>query len=258
MKKAILALLALALMAPAVADNKWKNYHWGREDAQKFKLVLNNHLTEDYDQYLEEVIDDWEAANVLKLKSINQPDDAISRYACTPNEGQIIVCNYEYGFFGWVGLAGIWIDKHNHIIAGYTLMNDSYLNLPIYQELGWKQGVLCQELGHDFGLSHQDENHYNDPLFSCMDYQRELWPTPNQHDYDMLVEMYDHEDAYDSFTASGSGHDHGDDDDAVGSEIGVDSTVWGTSYGRNGDAEVFVREFPDGSKALTHILWAPF
>lgn len=252
-------MLALMLTAPAIADNTWGNYHWGREDDGEFELVINNHMTADYDQFFEEVLDDWEDSGVLEFEDVDKPDDSYSRYDCAAHEGQITVCNYEYGFYGWVGLAGIWIDKHNHIVAGYTLMNDSYLNLPLYQELGWKKGVLCQELGHDFGLDHQDESFGNDPLFTCMDYQRELHPTPNQHDYDVLAAMYDHEDAYDSFMGEDDDGDHDhdqDDDDAVGADIGMDSTVWGTSLGREGDAEVFLRAYPDGSKVLTHVLWA--
>lgn len=51
---------------------------------------------------------------------------------------------------------------------------------------------MCQEVGHDFGLDHQDEDHYNTPLGSCMDYSANPVPNqrPNQHDYDMLETIY--------------------------------------------------------------------
>ncbi len=29
---------------------------------------------------------------------------------------------------------------------------------------------MCQEIGHDFGLDHQDENFNNPNLGTCMDY----------------------------------------------------------------------------------------
>jgi len=63
--------------------------------------------------------------------------------------------------------------------------------------------VMCQEVGHTFGLDHQDENHTNTNLGTCMDYTNDPSGTlgtngtlsnehPNQHDYDQLVTIYSH------------------------------------------------------------------
>ena len=48
--------------------------------------------------------------------------------------------------------------------------------------------VMCQEVGHDFGLDHQDENFNNPNLGTCMDYTNDPSTNqhPNAHDYEEL------------------------------------------------------------------------
>src|SRR3990167_937294 len=69
---------------------------------------------------------------------------------------------------------------------------------------------MCQEVGHIFGLNHQDENFGNENLGTCMDYTSDPSGTladpdqlsnehPNQHDYDQLGIIYSH---FDSFTSA--------------------------------------------------------
>ncbi|MGH3734956.1 MAG: hypothetical protein ACRDT6_04955 [Micromonosporaceae bacterium] len=73
-------------------------------------------------------------------------------------------------------------------------MNDTYLGSA---EAAKRLGVMCQEVGHDFGLGHQDENFTNPNLGTCMDYTND-WSTnqhPNQHDYDQLAAIYGHNDS---------------------------------------------------------------
>ncbi|MDQ3915656.1 MAG: hypothetical protein M3323_10065 [Actinomycetota bacterium] len=51
--------------------------------------------------------------------------------------------------------------------------------------------TMCQEVGHDLGLGHQ-----NPPTSgSCME-QGSLWLTPNAHDYDQLAAIHRHSDGY--------------------------------------------------------------
>ncbi len=56
---------------------------------------------------------------------------------------------------------------------------------------------MCQEVGHTLGLDHQDEDFYNESLGTCMDYAVDPTPNqhPNQHDYDMLADIYAHLDS---------------------------------------------------------------
>ena len=48
---------------------------------------------------------------------------------------------------------------------------------------------MCQEIGHDWGLGHQDESGAD--LNTCMDYSSKLDnPDPNAHDYQQLATIY--------------------------------------------------------------------
>lgn len=79
---------------------------------------------------------------------------------CVAPQGRIEVCNASYGYNGWLGLAGISLSG-GHIVSGYTKLNDSYFNSSTYNKPEWRRLVTCQEIGHDFGLDHQDENNTN-------------------------------------------------------------------------------------------------
>ena len=70
-------------------------------------------------------------------------------------------------------------------------------NTPTYNTPAWRQMVTCQEIGHTFGLDHQDENFNNPNLGTCMDYTSNPSTNmhPNQHDYDQLVTIYSHLDS---------------------------------------------------------------
>ena len=56
---------------------------------------------------------------------------------------------------------------------------------------------MCQEVGHTFGLDHQDENFNNANLGTCMDYTNDPSTNqhPNKHDYDELITIYSHLDS---------------------------------------------------------------
>lgn len=61
--------------------------------------------------------------------------------------------------------------RFDHIVSGYTKLNHSYFTRSTYNQPDWKQSVACQELGHNIGLDHQDEDFDNTSRFSCIDYQ---------------------------------------------------------------------------------------
>ena len=94
---------------------------------------------------------------------------------------------------GWLGIASIWLSG-GHISQGTTKVNDTYYTMAQYNTPSWRAAVTCQELGHDYGLAHQDEDFSTDATNSCMEYTS--WPEgnehPDQHDYDQLLEIYDH------------------------------------------------------------------
>ena len=56
---------------------------------------------------------------------------------------------------------------------------------------------MCQEIAHDFGLDHQDENFDNPNLGSCMDYTSDpdgppSNEHPNSHDFQQIAAIYSH------------------------------------------------------------------
>jgi hypothetical protein len=180
--------------------------------------------------------------------------------------GQIEICNQKYGFNGWLGIAGISISG-NHITKGYTKLNDSYYETSTYNTPAWRQFVVCQELGHDFGLDHQDENFENPNLGSCMDYTNDPSTNqhPNQHDYDQLEAIYAHLDSFTTIT--GMIDMMTKDATRPRSDVDIlhDAGQWGApiAFDGAGRPNVFVMPVPnhDGHGPqrfeVTHVLWAP-
>ena len=154
---------------------------------------------------------------------------------------------------GWLGIAGIEVNTDGHITKGYTKLNDYYFNQSYYNSELWRQSVLCQEVGHDFGLGHQDENFDLNDLDSCMDYQDPPYPSPNEHDYEQLETIYAHLDSDVPIEGEGvcnAPAGRGCNKAGNNGDIG-----WGMSLGRRGNAETFVRIEPDGTRHLTHVTW---
>jgi hypothetical protein len=206
----VLALLAAAAMAvvlvgAALANHSWGKYHWART-ANPFTLKVGDNVNSSWDSYLNEAISDWSASTVLDLTKVA---GGTSPSTCAPTAGRIEACNANYGSTGWLGVAQIWIQRgargQVHITQGTTKLNDYYFNQAQYNTPAWRRLVTCQEIAHDFGLDHQDENFNNANLGSCMDYTSDpdggpggassTDPSnehPNQHDYDQLVSIYTH------------------------------------------------------------------
>jgi hypothetical protein len=129
--------------------------------------------------------------------------------------------------------------------------------------------VACQELGHNVGLGHIDEDFNSTIYASCMEYQGPPfgpYPTTHQHDYDQLGLIYGHTDSYDSY-GGGGGVDPPDGGGACNAPPGKGCNKagvghsnaeigWGISLGRRGNHETFIRIDPDGTRHITHVTWA--
>jgi hypothetical protein len=232
------AVASAALFVPmAAASHAWGNYHWART-SNPFTVPLGDNVSTSWDSLLGRASSDWSKSNVLDTAVV--PGQAKGK--CRPTAGRVEVCNGNYGFNGWLGLAQIWLSG-SHITQGATKMNDSYLSSG-YNTTN-KQHVICQEVGHTFGLDHQDESGAD--LNTCMDYSSALDnPSPNQHDYDQLATIYAH---LDSTSTVGSAATVGAAGSAHASPVAVERSDRIAS-------STIVESFGDGSKRVTHILWA--
>jgi hypothetical protein len=200
---AFVALAAAALVGlastPAQADHAWGGYHWARSGAAK--LTIYSSVTSDWSGALGTANSDWNQSAYLENTVVASDTSSQTRRRCPMPAGAIRVCNYAYGNTGWAGIASINLSGGSHISQASAKMNDTFLGSAGAAK---RQGVMCQEVGHDFGLHHQDENFSNANLGTCMDYTND-WSTnqhPNQHDYDQLALIYAHNDGAAAKSAS--------------------------------------------------------
>lgn len=258
MMKGALALgvAAVALATPASASHSWGGYHWART-ANPFVIQVGDNVDSRWDAYLNEAITDWTQSTVMDLTKVAGSTNPKN---CRGVAGTIQVCNSRYGNTGWLGIASISITGGTHITQGTTKLNDTYFDTPQYNTPAWRRMVTCQEIGHDFGLDHQDENFSNPNLGTCMDYTNApggggtYGPSnehPNTHDYDMLTQIYGHTDSTSTvaFRANGAG--------AFG-EPGDSPREWGRPihFDGLGRPDVFERIDGPGLKTITHVFWA--
>lgn len=258
-RRASLLIAAVSLVAvPAFAGHGWGNYHWPRT-ATQVSLDLGDNVDSRWDSYLTVAISDWNSSSVLDLSKIAGSTN-VKR--CNPDTGEIEVCNARYGRTGWLGVAGIWASG-DHITKAYTKLNDTYFDTATYNTPAWRAMVTCQEIGHDFGLDHQDENFDNANLNTCMDYTSDPSSNqhPNAHDYEQLETQYDHVDAaalpFDGLSAQMRRAPTMD-------EILADAGQWGTPvrFDGKGRPSLFVLQIGadhEGApqRVITHVLWAP-
>lgn len=251
-------------MAPASANHSWGGYHWART-SNPLVLRVNGSLSGSWGTYVNTALADWAQSSVLDFKPTTYAPSSAGARKCNPISGQILVCNSLYGQRGWLGIASIWLSG-NHITQATTKLNDTYFNMPQYNSGAWRSLVACQEIGHDFGLDHQDENFSNANLGTCMDYTNSPGTNqhPNQHDYDQLQSIYAHLDSTSTAILGSPATNFGIRQ--VGrpvpqSDEGVGDTMaeWGKPVRVDGKGrpDMFVRELPNHRKIITHVFWAP-
>ena len=240
----MIAMLA-AFPLSAGASHAWGNYHWART-ANPFTLKVIDSTTASWDDNLDVAISDWNSSSVMNLTEEVGSDASNTRKRCPAVSGKIRVCNANYGNNGWLGIAQIWASG-SHITQGTAKMNDTYLASASYNETA-RQHVMCQEVGHDFGLGHQDESGAD--LNTCMDYADALDnPHPNAHDYAQLETIYAHLDSTSTIASAPAGFANAD--------MHAQEN-WGekVSEAADGRSAIFIRDFGNGFVIITHVTWA--
>ncbi|MBA4122515.1 MAG: hypothetical protein H0X72_08645 [Acidobacteria bacterium] len=236
------------------ATHSWSGYHWART-ANPFTLTVVDSNTADWQSYFNTSNADWNSSSVLNLSAVPGDESSNARKRCVMITGKIHSCNASYGSNGWLGLASINITGGVHITQGSSKMNDTYFSTSTYNNPNERLHVMCQEIGHTFGLDHQSTD--GSSQNSCMDYFSNTGANatstasthPNSHDYAELVDIYTHLDStttigFAAFSSSAS-------------EVTDDPNSWGrlTSQSANGRGSTYEREHFDGSKTATHVFW---
>ena len=248
----VVAFGVALLAGPSSAHHAWGDYHWATTSFP-ITLLAGDNVSSAWDAHLTGALADWSTSSVL---NVNRTTGA-AKGKCRPTAGRIEVCNGAYGQNGWLGIAQIWVTTGNHITQATTRVNDTYFNTATYNTAAWRRFVMCQEVGHDFGLDHQDENFNNPNLGTCMDYTSNPATNqqPNAHDYEMLETIYDH---VDSTSTVGSAATRSAAPPAM-NEIDMDGPgQWGrlVRSSRNGRIQLYELDFGRGHKVITHVFWA--
>ena len=247
---ATVGALALLVATPS-ANHSWGNYHWART-SNPFTLKVGDNVSAAWDAMLNTTIADWSQSQVLNMVKVAGRANPRN---CRPTAGQVEVCNSTYGNNGWLGIAQIWASG-SHITQGVTKLNDTYFNTAKYNTTAWRNLVSCQEVGHNIGLDHQDENFDNPNLGTCMDYTSDPSTNqhPNNHDYNQLETIYAHLDSTTTVSAllpsSAPGAFQDLDVEGPGQ--------WGrlVKTTRDGRSQTYELDFGQGNRVITHVLWS--
>lgn len=244
----LLSVAAFGATSPAEATHTWGSYHWARQ-SNPFTLRLADNVSSQWDASLQLASTDWTQSSVLDTTVVAGSGNPKT---CKPVAGRVEVCNSKYGQTGWLGIAQIWASG-SHITQGVVKLNDTYFNSPSYNSPAWRNFVTCQEVGHTFGLGHQDEEFGNANLGSCMDYTND--PTtnqhPNTHDFDLLEAIYSHTDSTTTVRSSSASAGAGNAQNDWGKAIGGHD-----ASGDHHHDDVFVKNLGNGQVVVTHVFWA--
>ena len=247
------AALLLSGSSAALANHSWGGYHWARTASQAtVNVPLGDSVSDSggsiWDSHLLGARDDWSRTTVLDTwvdrtgEPATTPANPVRPYIvasrttpkrCAQVGGRVEVCNYAYGYRGWLGIASVWLSG-SHITAATVKMNDSYFRTATYNTPAWRRSVMCQEVGHTFGLDHQDESGAD--LDTCMDYSTVPNEHPDQHDYNQLGAIYNHADATTTLAAAPA------------------TAARGTGLQRVRD-DLWVEDLGNGARRVVHVRW---
>ncbi len=130
--------------------------HWPDPD-RPVEISVDSNLSPVYAQFLPKAIRDWNQAVPILVTEGGS------------NAIHVSIENCDFGATDWVGVTAVNLNG-NKIISAPVYINDHWMktssyNTPVHQEF-----VVKHELGHAFGLDHQDVEFCNPNTGSVMDY----------------------------------------------------------------------------------------
>lgn len=258
--------LTVLITGTALASHSWSVFHWART-SNPFTLYVGDSVSSKWDSALALASSDWSTSSVLDTQIVS---GTANPKTCKPADGRIEVCNSSYGNTGWLGIAQVWITGGEHITKSAVKLNDFYHDYAPYNAPEWRNFVMCQEVGHAFGLDHQDEDFDNLNLGTCMDYTDNPADNqhPNAHDYAELEAIYAHTDLFTtiiepSTDGGGSGPGGGNGGgkgrgNSVGFEIASEHAEFGQAVRLSADGKpsLYRKNLGNGEEVYTHVFWA--
>jgi hypothetical protein len=265
--------LALVVVSTSVqAEHTWGNYHWARS-SNEITLELGDNVDSDWTDRLLEASDDWNVSTVIETNVVG---GSTRPRQCRAQAGNIQVCSLAYGNNGWLGVAGISISG-DHITAAYVKVNNTYYSPNyangFYDNWQWRQFVMCQEIGHGFGLGHVNEKFDDLNTGSCMDYTDDPIggvgepdnTAPDSHDYQLLEDIYAHSDGGGGGGGGGGGDGCNPRSPKCNNGVSAADVLanidangpsgWGRLVSAHGPQEVYEINLGGGRKILTHVTW---
>lgn len=164
-RKGVIAatVAAAAISAPVLASHSWDGVHWPRTGNQ-LRVPVGDNVDGRWDYYFKNAAGDWSKSTIIQSPIVGGKTNPAE---CSFVTGTIQVCNAAYGATDWLGLASISM-SNGHLSAGVAQMNDTYAEVPPMNGPSWRQYVMCQEIGHTYGLDHPDEATDNPNLGTCI------------------------------------------------------------------------------------------
>ena len=273
------SVMALAIVAfvqtPITATHNWgggtKGYHWQRTSSAIRYIKIRRYHSSVWLTRFATAYAKWRSSSMTKVRPILGSTGG-GKNPCPFAAGQITSCDGSYGNTGWLGLASIYVGGSGHITQGTSKVNNTYFNTAYYNTIPWRQLVICQEIGHNFGLGHVNVTYNTANTGSCMDYTNDpdggrggvsaTDPSnmnPNAHDYALINSKHNHTGSAMLLPGFESELEREPEMPAALvafnpvklSELGVLVQV-----GDGGRTETYERDFANGYKAITSVIRA--
>ncbi len=130
--------------------------HWP-SPTRPVKISVEDNLSPVYSQFLPRALRDWNQATPIVVT--RNGSDSI----------QVPIVNCDFGQTDWVGVTVVNLNG-GKIVDAPVYINDHWMKTSFYDNDVQRQYVVTHELGHAFGLDHQDVEFCNPNLGSVMDY----------------------------------------------------------------------------------------